>query len=174
MTKRQGWTFGAFMGGTEYLTVLGSAYKRPQLFGTWGEADEALSESGLRSNPRLDMTVTYVTEVSHPGVTLGYAYRVTDAPDASIVVREVWRQGDGAVYAADVTSPAGGRYTAHLDRGQVSWADAEVWAHPERHGLERYFCPGHGGAACQYGACDEIRLTDVDGLRAMVRELASA
>lgn len=173
MTRRQGWTFGAFIGGTEYLTVPGSAYKRPELFGTWGEADAALSESGLRSNPYQDFTVAYVTEVLHGGVTLGCAYLVTDAPDASMVVREVYRQGDGTVRAAEIVSAAGGRLTVQLGRGQVSWADAEVWAHPERHGLERYTCPGHGGAVCQYGACDEIRLTDVDGLRVMVRELAS-
>lgn len=172
MGARQGWTFGAFMGGTEYLTVPGSAYRRPELYAAWGEADEALSASGLRGNPYMDATVAYVTEVAHGGVSLGYAYRVAEAPGARVAVLEVYRQGDGTVYAARVVSPAGGRLTVRLERGQMSGGDAEVWAHPERHGMHRFTCPGHNGRVCYYGMCDEWRYTAIGELREAAQAVA--
>jgi hypothetical protein len=166
--QRAGWAFGTFIGSIDWLTIPGSAYRRPELYVTWEEADRALNVSGLRGNPYQDYTVAYVTETPHSGCSGGYAFRITDAPGARLTVLEVFRTGDHQPYAALCVSPAGGRFTAHLDRGQVSWADHEVWAHPQRHGLGRWHCPGHGGAVCQYGACDEIRITDAEGFRLLV------
>ena len=84
---------------------------------------------------------------------------------AAYEVTRLWR-ASGKYHGADVTSPAGGRFTAYFARGQVMWAEPDVWAFPERHGLVRYYCPGHGGAVCQYGACDEIRVADLAQLKA--------
>jgi hypothetical protein len=83
----------------------------------------------------------------------------------SMTVTRVYRDGHERQHAARVTPPAGGQYIANLDRGAVFWAEPDVWAFPEQHGLHRYYCPGHNGAVCQYGMCDEIRVTDLDGLR---------
>ena len=83
----------------------------------------------------------------------------------SMTVTKVWRQGLPRQHAVSVTSAAGGKFTANLERGTVSWAEPDVWAFPGCHGLERYYCPGHGGGVCQYGACDEVRVTDLSRLR---------
>ena len=56
----------------------------------------------------------------------------------SITITRVWRQGLPRQHAVSVTSPAGGKYTANLERGGISWAEPDVWAFPEKHGLYRY------------------------------------
>ena len=94
----------------------------------------------------------------------------------SMTVTKVWRQGLPRQHAASVTSAAGGKFTAGLERGTVSWAEPDVWAFPECHGLHCYYCPGHNGGVCQYGACDEIRVTDLAALQEAARafELVTA
>jgi hypothetical protein len=87
--------------------------------------------------------------------------------DARIV--KVWRTGTGAVQSVDMTAADGARWNVRhclSADGMVwvlSWSDVgserNAWAHPELYGFERWYCPGHGGTACQYGACDEIRYT---------------
>ena len=89
---------------------------------------------------------------------------------ATMTVTTVYRQGLPGQHAARVTSPAGGQFTANLERGTVSWAEPDVWAFPEKHGLYRYYCPGHNGGVCQYGMCDETRVRDIDALQAAVSE----
>lgn len=84
-------------------------------------------------------------------------------------VTRVWRTGGGP-YAVDMVAVDGHRFTVHLARGNISWAEPEVWAYPERYGITRYYCPGHGGAVCQYGACDENRyLGTLPGVRDLAR-----
>ncbi len=85
-----------------------------------------------------------------------------------VIITRVWRDGADWQHAVDVTT-AGGRYHARISDGAVSWADAHVWADPGAYGLERVTCPGHGGAVCQYGACDYIRPAGLD-LAAMAAE----
>ena len=77
----------------------------------------------------------------------------------------VYRAGNARQDAVKAESDAGGQFTANLDRGWISWAEPDVWERPEAHGLYRYYCPGHNGHVCYYGACDEIRVRDLDGLR---------
>ena len=98
--------------------------------------------------------------------------------DARIV--KVWRNQSGAVYAASMRAADGARFDVQQvqRRGAamwvLSWANHPdegpcAWEHPERYGFERWYCPGHGGGVCQYGACDEIRYTgpvDVAGYEA--------
>jgi len=73
------------------------------------------------------------------------------------VVRE-YRDAGGSLRAAELEAPDGARFTVSQPRGNVSGADPQVWARPEAYGLERFFCPGHGGSdVCPYGAHDEIR-----------------
>jgi hypothetical protein len=101
---------------------------------------------------------------------------MTETTAATRTITRVWRNSDGTARAADVTSPAGGRYTAVLDRGWIQWAEVDVWADPAAHGLTRFTCPGHNGQVCFYGMCDEIRVADLEGLRAAAgafRETAS-
>ena len=92
----------------------------------------------------------------------------------SITITRVWRQGLPRQHAVSVTSPAGGKYTANLERGGISWAEPDVWAFPEKHGLYRYYCPGHNGQVCFYGMCDETRVTDLAGLQAAALEFELA
>ena len=89
---------------------------------------------------------------------------------AAMTVAAVYRQGLPRQHAARVTSPAGGQFTARLDTGTVSWAEPDVWAFPEKHGLYRYYCPGHNGGVCQYGMCDETRVRDLAELGRAVSE----
>ena len=89
-------------------------------------------------------------------------------------VTRVWHNSAGEVYAVNVEPAAGEGYTAALARGQVSWATPDVWAYPQRFGLTRYTCPGHGGHVCYYGMCDEIRVADLAWLRAAAAEADSA
>lgn len=86
----------------------------------------------------------------------------------------VYREGLPQQHAARVRSDAGGEFTANLDRGSVSWAEPDVWAFPQEHGLYRFTCPGHGGQVCFYGVCDEIRVRDLEDLRQIVSEHAGA
>jgi hypothetical protein len=75
---RAGWAFGDISTGSgEWLTVLGSALRSPDLYGTEGEAVAALDVSGYRAVKHLTMAVRHVTEVRHGGVSGGYAYRIT-------------------------------------------------------------------------------------------------
>jgi hypothetical protein len=85
-------------------------------------------------------------------------------------VTRVWRDGAGLVRTVELTAADGARFSVTRRREGapwvLSWADPgdavhDVWAHPERYGMTRWYCPGHGGGVCQYGACDEIRYTRV-------------
>ena len=72
---------------SRYLTILGSAYRKPELYGTREEAEAALNgRPGLRSAPHKNMTVAHVTEVPHGGVSgRGFAYPITGAFDSEQV-----------------------------------------------------------------------------------------
>jgi len=101
---------------------------------------------------------------------------MTVTAERTATITRVWRNSDGTARAVDVTSAEGGKFTANLDRGWISWAEPDVWGDPGAHGLYRFTCPGHNGQVCFYGVCDEIRVTDLEGLRAaagMRRETAS-
>jgi hypothetical protein len=98
-----------------------------------------------------------------------------DEQAAPFTVARVFRDGAGMVRTAELAAADGARF--HVTRRRedapwvLSWADPgdtvhDVWAWPERYGMVRWYCPGHGGGVCQYGACDEIRYTlpvDVTG-----------
>ena len=73
------------------------------------------------------------------------------------IIETVYRLGNGQPYAVRLAMSDGNAATVHLGDGHVSWADPDVWAYPERYGLERWYCPGHNGRPCYYGACDMIR-----------------
>ena len=86
-------------------------------------------------------------------------------------ITQVWRYESGGVSAVTMAAEDGARFTVQLRQRDgravwvLSWAShpsdrgGDVWAHPEPYGFERWYCPGHNGGACQYGACDEIRYT---------------
>ena len=79
---RDVWTYGEHKGElSRYLTILGSAYRRPTLYASQAEAETALDKSGMRGAVHMNMTVAHVTEVPHGGVTgaYGYAYPITGA-----------------------------------------------------------------------------------------------
>ena len=92
MKNRSGWAFGdrgvwnvgEHKGDlSRYLTILGSAYDAPELYGTQAEAESALSRHPLANSPHMNMVVAHVTEVPHSGVTgPGYAYPITGAFDS--------------------------------------------------------------------------------------------
>jgi hypothetical protein len=70
---------------SRYLTILGSAYRRPELYGTREQAEAALDKRGLRNAPHMNMTVAHVTEVPHGGVSgRGFAYPITGAFDSEV------------------------------------------------------------------------------------------
>ena len=101
---------------------------------------------------------------------------MTDTAERQATITRVWRDSDGTIRAVDLTSAAGGKFTANVNRGWISWAEPDVWAFPEQHGLYRFTCPGHNGQVCFYGMCDEIRVAGLEGLRAAAagrRETAS-
>lgn len=102
----------------------------------------------------------------------------TCLPPAQVTahVGEVHRRADGRAYAVSLrlASPCViGDVTVRLRDGSLSWATRDVWARPELYNLERYFCPGHDGQACQYGACDGIRFREIDQLREIVARRAA-
>jgi len=78
---RSGWAYGdrsEWQGeASRYLTILGSAYRRPVLHSTREQAEAALNEAGIRHARHMNMVVAHVTEVPHRGVSSGYAYRIT-------------------------------------------------------------------------------------------------
>jgi hypothetical protein len=77
MTERTGWAYGTTSSG-QWLTIPGSAYKRPVLHPAREDAETALAASPLAGNPHMHLTVAHVTEVEHGGVTVtGLAYRIT-------------------------------------------------------------------------------------------------
>ena len=77
------WNVGEHKGEqSRYLTILGSAYRRPKLYATREEAAAAMGRHPLAKSPHLNMTVAHVTEVSHGGVSGGYAYAITGAFDS--------------------------------------------------------------------------------------------
>ena len=92
MANRSGWAYGdrgvwnvgEHKGDlSRYLTILGSAYTAPKLYGTQAEAEAALDKTGMRAAKHLNMVVVHVTEVAHGGVTgRGYAYPITGAFDS--------------------------------------------------------------------------------------------
>lgn len=71
----------------------------------------------------------------------------------------VYRNGAGEISAVTVSTPEGDGFTVRMSDRMLSWATPDVWAFPNAFGCERYTCPGHNGAVCQYGACDGIRFT---------------
>ena len=72
-----------------------------------------------------------------------------------------YRSASGQVSGFRLRAPDGAGLTVSLRHGRavLSGADPDVWAYPERYSCERYFCPGHNGHVCYYGADDEIRYT---------------
>ena len=85
----------------------------------------------------------------------------TAAGTAEVVTE--YRDAAGSLSAAELEAPDGARFTVRRPQGSVSGADPQVWARPEAYGLERFFCPGHGGSdVCPYGAHDEIRYPGFD------------
>ena len=77
MANRSGWTYGERIPETsEWLTVLGSAYRAPVLYGTQAEAQAALDAFGPA--PHMRLVVAHVTERPDGRVSgRGYAYRIT-------------------------------------------------------------------------------------------------
>lgn len=74
MSKREGWSWGT-ADGPEWLTILGSHWGSPILAAT---ADEAIKPEALNAEWNTDRAaLAHVTEVYHPGVASGRAYRVT-------------------------------------------------------------------------------------------------
>jgi hypothetical protein len=82
----------------------------------------------------------------------------------TVEVTREWKTSGGSIYALQLTATDGKRFTVNLGRAWISWADLEVWEDPAKYGLTRYYCPGHNGHVCYYGACDEIRFADTDWL----------
>ena len=77
------WNVGEHKGEqSRYLTILGSAHRRPKLYATQDEAAAAMGRHPLAKSPHLNMVVAHVTEVSHGGVSGGYAYPITGAFDS--------------------------------------------------------------------------------------------
>lgn len=77
--NRKGWAYGERIpAGSQWLTILGSAHKTPELHATKEAALAALGKSVLANRP--GMTVEHVTELWHGGVTgpRPYAYRITE------------------------------------------------------------------------------------------------
>lgn len=73
MKRREGWAWGTTDGG-EWLTILGSHWASPTLADTAGDAvlPEAAAAPWLRDR----MVLAHVSEVWHPGVASGRAYRI--------------------------------------------------------------------------------------------------
>lgn len=91
MGNRSGWAFGdrgVWSVGehkgelSRYLTILGSALRRPVLYGTRAEAVAVLAGHPLRDSRHMNMVVAHVTEVPHGGVSGGFAYPITGAFDS--------------------------------------------------------------------------------------------
>ncbi len=78
------WTVGEHAGElSRYLTILGSAHRKPVLYDTQAEAEAALDKTNLRSAKHMNIVVAHVTEVPHPGVSgRGFAYPITGAFDS--------------------------------------------------------------------------------------------
>ena len=77
------WNVGEHKGEqSRYLTILGSALRRPKFYATREEAERALDAAGMRHATYMDMVVAHVTEVPHSGVSSGYAYPITGAFDS--------------------------------------------------------------------------------------------
>ena len=79
---RSGWAYGdrgrSPLGEpSDWLTVLGSAYRRPELYATQAGAERALDDAGIRHALHMNIEVAHVTEVAHGGVSGGYAYRIS-------------------------------------------------------------------------------------------------
>ena len=79
---RSGWAYGDRMESdgkpSEWLTIIGSAIEIPKLYDTQEQAERALDSTRLRSAKHMNIVVAHVTEVWHPGVSSGYAYRITE------------------------------------------------------------------------------------------------
>jgi hypothetical protein len=78
--RRQGFTFGLFIGSREWLTVLGSFFRLPDLRATREEAEldmaafQAMRTADGNRVPNLE--VAEVEMVRHSGVSGGWAFRV--------------------------------------------------------------------------------------------------
>lgn len=80
----------------------------------------------------------------------------------AVTVTRVYRSGLPAQHAVKVQFSDGNGCTVTIANGRVSWADAGVWSDPGAYMLAPWYCPGHNGGVCQYGACDYIRWTGPD------------
>lgn len=85
---RSGWAYGDRLVSepgepSEWLTILGSAYRRPVLYATQDEAERALDGAGIRYAVHMNIVVVHVTEVAHGGVSGGYAYRISAVPPSA-------------------------------------------------------------------------------------------
>ena len=77
-------------------------------------------------------------------------------------VTRVYRSGLPSQHAVTVRYADGSGCTVTIAGGRVSWADPAVWADPGAYMLAPWYCPGHNGGVCQYGACDYIAWTGPD------------
>lgn len=78
---REGYAAGLLIGGTDYLTIPGSAYYRVTLHPTAEAAQAELATWHPTQRP--NGVVRKVREVYHPGVTVtSTAYRVIEEPEA--------------------------------------------------------------------------------------------
>jgi hypothetical protein len=81
--ERGVWNVGEHKGEqSRYLTIIGSAHKRPVLHDTRELAEAALGASPASKWTYIHLEVAHVTEVQHGGVSGGYAYPITGAFDA--------------------------------------------------------------------------------------------
>jgi hypothetical protein len=75
--SRTGWAAGILIGGDEWLTIPGSAYRRVTLH----ETPELAREELTSWHPSMRGLVRKVEEVYHPGVTVTQTgFRVIDTP----------------------------------------------------------------------------------------------
>lgn len=80
----------------------------------------------------------------------------------AVSVDRVYRSGLPSQHAVKVRYSDGLGATVTITNGRVSWADLDVWSDPGAYQLAPWYCPGHNGGVCQYGACDYIRWTGPD------------
>lgn len=75
MVNRQGWAWGT-TGAGEWLTILGSHWERPALAATAEEAVRPEAYDAPWFAGEHAPILAHVTEVWHPGVESGRAYRI--------------------------------------------------------------------------------------------------
>jgi hypothetical protein len=110
------------------------------------------------SRLRLDRAAMARRDAERAAAAPGRDMPSSEVPAGPAEVAREYRDAAGSLSAAELEAPDGARFTVRRPQGSVSGADPQVWARPEAYGLERFFCPGHGGSdVCPYAAHDEIR-----------------